>query len=129
MGNTHLDLSYYARIHTTIHSGTNQQDNMMRNPLITTILTQYHMSEVLNIFGDPGVADVLKELKQLHDRIVMDPKNAGKMYKCHKKAALQYLMFLYKKRCGKIKGRGCVDVKKKRKYFTKDETSTPTVAT
>ena len=40
MGNTHIDLSVYARIHATIHCGPNQHYNVMRNPLITTILTQ-----------------------------------------------------------------------------------------
>ena len=38
-------------------------------------------------------------------------------------------MFLKQKRCGKIKGRGCTDVRKQRKYLTKDDTSAPTVAT
>ena len=79
MGNTHLDLRDHAWIHTTIHCGPNQHDNVIRNPLITMILAQYHVPKGLKIFGDPGVAFVLKELKQLHDRMVMDPKNADKM--------------------------------------------------
>ena len=40
MGNAHLDPREYARLHTTIHCGPNQRDNVMRNPLITMILTQ-----------------------------------------------------------------------------------------
>ena len=68
MGNTHLDLREYARLHATIHCGPNQHDNVMRNPLITTILTKYHMSKGLNIFCEPGVAAVLKELKKLHKK-------------------------------------------------------------
>ena len=51
----------------------------MRNPLITTMLTQYHVSKGLKVFGEPGVATVLKEINQLHDIMVMDPKNADKM--------------------------------------------------
>ena len=38
-------------------------------------------------------------------------------------------MFMKQKRCGKIKGRGCSDGRKQRKYLTKDDTSAPTVAT
>ena len=53
MGNTHLYLRDYARIHLTIHCGTNQQDNVMRNPLVTTILYQYHVSKGLKVFGNP----------------------------------------------------------------------------
>ena len=79
MGKTHLDLRDYVRIHVTIHCGPRQYDNVMRNPLITTILTQYDLSKGLKVFGDPGVAAFLKELKQLHDRMVMDPKNANEM--------------------------------------------------
>ena len=79
MGNTHLDLRDHAWIHTTIHCGPNQHDNVIRNPLITTIITQYHVSKELKVFGEPGVAAVLKELKQLHDRMVMDPKNSDEM--------------------------------------------------
>ena len=78
MGNTHLDLRDYAWIHATIHCGPNQNNSVMRNPLITTILTQYHVSKVLKVFGEPGVAAVLKELKKLHDRMVMDPKTPTK---------------------------------------------------
>ena len=74
MGNAHLDLRDYARIHTTIHCGTNQHDNVMRNLLLTTIITQYHVSKGLKVFGEPRVAAVLKELNQLHGRMVMDLK-------------------------------------------------------
>ena len=76
MGNTHLDLRDYARLHTTIHCGPNQHDNVMRNPVVTTILTQYHVSKGVKVFGEPGVATLLKELKQLHGRMVMEPKNS-----------------------------------------------------
>eukprot|EP00957_Ditylum_brightwellii_P187874 14304964-Ditylum_brightwellii.AAC.1 len=38
-------------------------------------------------------------------------------------------MFLTKKRCGRIKGRGCADCRKQRVYTPKDDMSAPTVAT
>jgi hypothetical protein len=38
-------------------------------------------------------------------------------------------MFLKEKRCGKIKGRGCADGRSQREHMTKQETSSPTVAT
>ena len=74
MGKTHLDLRNYVRIQATIHCGPNQHDNMMHNPLITTILTQCQMSKGLTVFGEPGEDAVLKEINQLQDRMVMDPK-------------------------------------------------------
>jgi Reverse transcriptase (RNA-dependent DNA polymerase) len=36
-------------------------------------------------------------------------------------------MFLKKKRCGKIKGRGCADGRKQREYTSKEDASSPTV--
>ena len=38
-------------------------------------------------------------------------------------------MFIKKKRCGRIKGRGCANGNKKRGHMTKEETSSPTVST
>jgi hypothetical protein len=38
-------------------------------------------------------------------------------------------MFLKKKRCGRIQGRGCADSRKQGVYKSKEETSAPTVAT
>lgn len=46
-----------------------------------------------------------------------------------KQEALQYLMFLKQKRCGKIKGRGCADGRPQRQYMSKEETLSPTVMT
>ena len=129
MGNTHLNLRFYIRIRATIHYGPSRQDNVMRKPLVTTILTQWHVSKRLKVFGEIGVAAVLKEIKQLHDRMVMDLKNADEMTTYQKKAALQCLMFLKPKKGGKIKGRGCAEGRKQREYLTKDDTSAPTVAT
>ena len=87
MGNTHLDLRYYSRIHATIHCRPSQHDNVMRNPLITTILIKYHVSKGLKVFDVPVVAAILKEIKQLHDRMVMEPKNTDKTTTSQKKGS------------------------------------------
>ena len=71
---------------------------------------------------------MLKELKQLHDHLVIEPVNADKMTLKEKQGALAYLMFLKEKRTGEIKGRGCADGRKQRATLTKEETSSPTVA-
>jgi hypothetical protein len=42
--------------------------------------------------------------------------------------ALNYLMFHKRKRCGKIKARGCADGRPQREYISKDESSSPTVS-
>jgi hypothetical protein len=54
---------------------------------------------------------------------VIEPKSANMLTNEEKKKALHYLMFLKKKRCGPIKGRGCADGRKQRIYKTKEETT------
>jgi hypothetical protein len=71
---------------------------------------------------------VLQELKQLHDRKVVEPKTFHDLSCKERQDSLRYLMFLKEKRCGLIKGRGCADGRKQRGYLTKQETSPPTVA-
>ena len=38
-------------------------------------------------------------------------------------------MFLKKKQCGKIKGRGCANGHKQQAYITKEESTSPTIST
>ena len=67
------------------------------------------MKKGLKLFGEGGYAAVKKEMQQLHDRKVMQPVHRKHLSPKQKKEALGYLMFLKKKQCGKIKGRGCAD--------------------
>ena len=94
-----------------------------------TVLTQYTLKKGLQVFGPPGVEAVYKELKQLHDRKVGEPRDASTLSLAQKKNALGYLMFLKQKRTGQIKGRGCADGRKQRLHTPKDDASSPTVAT
>jgi len=94
-----------------------------------TTLTQYSVKRGLKEFGQDGADAIVKEMKQLDERDVIEPKNPNMLTRQEKVNALEYLMFLKKKRCGRIKGRGCADGRKQRIYKTKEETSAPTVAT
>ena len=96
--------------------------------LVHTVLSQYTMKKGIQKFGTAGVDAVLSELKQLHDRKVMIPKTGSSMSREEKRASLRYLMFLKKKRCGRIKGRGCADGRKQREHTPKEDASSPTVA-
>ena len=72
--------------------------------MFDVVMTQYHVSKGLKIFGEPGAQAMLKELKQLDQHEVMIPRHSESLTEEQRKAALPYLMFLKKKRCGKIKG-------------------------
>ena len=89
---------------------------------------QLSMKKGLKIFGEQGYAAVKKEMQQLHDRKVMQPINRKDLSPAQKREALGYLMFLKKKRCGTIKGRGCVDGRKQWAYITKEESTSPTIS-
>ena len=91
-------------------------------------MTQMSMKRGIKEFGDAGVDAVLSELKQLHDRNVLEPRPANELTREEKRAALHYLMFLKKKRNGRIKGRGCADGRKQRLHTNKEDASSPTVA-
>ena len=105
------------------------QDYAHHHPVLkSTVMTQHTMKKGLKLFGEARVDAVLAELQQLHDRKVMEPVDQGGMSYEQHKASLEYLMFLKKKRSGKIKGRGCADGQKQREHTAKDAASAPTVA-
>jgi hypothetical protein len=93
------------------------------------ILTQCNLKQGIKKFGGDGKAAVLVELQQLCDRNVMQPVNKHDLTPAERKGALRCLMFLKKKRCGTIKVRGCADGRSQQAHMTKEETSSPTVAT
>ena len=94
-----------------------------------TVLTQYTLKKKLQVFGPPGVEAVYKELQQLHQRKVGEPRDAATLSIMQKKNASGYLMFLKQKQTGQIKGRGCADRRKQRLNTPKDAASSPMVAT
>ena len=90
---------------------------------------QMSLKAGLRTFGSDGMKAVEKEMKQLHDRDVMIPVHKNNLTPEQRKEALAYLMFLKRKQCGKIKGRGCADGRKQRVYIAKEDSTAPTVST
>eukprot|EP00957_Ditylum_brightwellii_P004525 343735-Ditylum_brightwellii.AAC.1 len=124
------NLHAYKETKTKVHHNSKAAKHDLENdPINHTLMTQYHVSKGLKIFGKEGTEAVMKELKQLHERSVLDPKDPNKLSEEEETVSLQNLMFLKKKRCGKIKGRGCADGRKQRIYTPKDNASVPTVTT
>ena len=74
------------------------------------------------------MAAVFKEIKQIHERDVMDPVDFKQLSVEEKKATLPYLMFLKEKHNGSTKGRGCADGCRQRLHTAKEDSSLPTVA-
>jgi hypothetical protein len=94
-----------------------------------TAMTQHSIKRWLKVFGKAGTHAVLQELKQLHDRKLVEPPKRFHDLSCKERGdSLRYLMFLKEKCYGLIKGRGCANGHKQREYLTKEEMSSPTVA-
>ena len=73
------------------------------------LMEQMSAKRGLKKFGQAGVDAIQKELEQLLYHKVMHGVRSSDLTHKQKRAALQYLMFLKQKRCGKVKGRGCAD--------------------
>ena len=98
--------------------------------IIGVILAQqYSVKKGIRLFGDEGRKAVSKELQQMHDMVAYTPVDARTMTREQKLEALESLMFLIKKRCGRIKARACANGSKQRVYIRKEDAASPTVGT
>ena len=88
---------------------------------------QVSVKEGIKRHGAKAIAAVLKEYTQLHDKDVFDPEDATLLTEEAKKAALNLLTMVKKKRDESIKGRACADGRKQRLYIPKEEVTSPTV--
>ena len=83
----------------------------------------------LNLFGDKGYQAAKDKLEEnLLGRGCIDMLSWKDLTWNIRKQALGYLMFLKRKRSGKMKGRGCANGRPQRDYITKEESSLPTVS-
>jgi hypothetical protein len=71
----------------------------------------------------------IKEVKQLHWRDTIVPKHYSELRSDEKSKVLESHMFVVKKRSGDTKARLVVGGNKQREYLTKEDSSSPTVAT
>jgi hypothetical protein len=93
-----------------------------------TALTQCNLKRGLKEFGDDRITALGKEVEQLHTRKVAKPVDSSKLSREEKRASLRCLMFLTRKRCGRVKARECADGRKQRETTKKEDASAPTVA-
>ena len=91
---------------------------------------QYGFQKGLKEFKETGYQVTVNELnKNLIGKNVLDMLEPRSVTYEMMKMSLGYLMFLKRKRCGKVKARGCADGRPQREYITKLESSLPTVKT
>jgi hypothetical protein len=90
---------------------------------------QYGFNRGLKEFDELGYEATVKELDDnllgMGAVTMLKPSEINKNIRYE---ALNYLIFLKQKRCGKIKARGCADGRPQREYISKDRSSSPTVS-
>ena len=89
----------------------------------------YTLQQGIKKWGDRGKAAALKEMKQLHDRVVFEPISIDDMTPLERKRAMESLIFLAEKRDGMIKARTCANGSTQREYIDRDDAASPTVST
>ena len=95
--------------------------------------TQMSAKQGFKQVGEEAVAAMIKEYKQLNDgpmpgKPVVEAIDTSKLSKEDLKKALDAVNLIKLKRCGKVKGRSCLNGSKQRKYLKPDESvASPTV--
>jgi hypothetical protein len=93
------------------------------------IMTQLSLKSGMKQWGSKASVAVLSEMKQLHFRDTFKPKHWHELSQEQKECVLESHMFLKQKRDGNIKGRTVAGGNKQRDFISKEDASSPTVAT
>ena len=89
----------------------------------------YSLKAGLKRFGERGKMSTLKEMKQLDDREVFYPIDVKDLTDQEWRRAMESLLFLVKKRDGKVKARFVANGSSQRAYMGREQSASPTVMT
>jgi hypothetical protein len=107
-----------------------QDDFYQAEPdVVASIMTQLSLKAGLKEWGKKGFKAAHSEMKQFHLRKTFKPNHWRQLSKAQRQTVLESHMFLKLKRDGKIKGRTVAGGNKQRDYISKEDASSPTVAT
>ena len=91
--------------------------------------TQLSLKQGVWEWKEDAVNAVREEMQQMHDLNVFQPVNKDSLTREDLCRALRAIIFLKKKRCGRIKACACTDGRKQRLLYSKEDASSPTVRT
>jgi hypothetical protein len=107
-----------------------QDDFYQSEPdVVAAIMTQLSLKRGLQEWGDNAYLAAESEMKQLHFRNTFKPMLWKDLSATQRQTILESHMFLKEKRDGSIKGRTVAGGNKQRDYISKEDASSPTVAT
>jgi hypothetical protein len=93
------------------------------------VMTQMTAKKGIKKFGQEAIAALLQEFSQMENLDVYEAVNAGLLTREQRRAALQAINLIKRKRDGTLKGRTVADGSVQRSLYDKVETASPTVAT
>lgn len=88
--------------------------------------TQMTAARGVKLFGEAAEKALITEWLQLDQLGVYEGRHWWKMTKLQRQRAMRLVQLIKQKRCGKIKGRTCVDGRPQREYIPKEEATSPT---
>ena len=97
--------------------------------IVETVMTQLSLKAALKQWGNDAKLAAEAEAKQLHWRKSFQPVHRKDLTEMQRKQILESHIFVVKKRCGKVKARKVAGGNKQRDYVSKEDASSPTVAT
>jgi hypothetical protein len=107
-----------------------QNDFYQAEPdVVAAVMTQLSLKAGLREWGVTARTAVKSEMKQLHMRETFRPMHWSELSQSQRQMVLESHMFLKEKRDGKIKARTVAGGNKQRGYISKEDASSPTVAT
>jgi hypothetical protein len=107
-----------------------QEDFYQAEPdVVAAIMTQLSLKAGLKERGDQAFTAARSEMKHLHLRNTFKPKHWRKLRQVQRQTVFESHMFLKQKRDGKIKGITVAGGNNQRDYISKEDASSPTVAT
>jgi hypothetical protein len=107
-----------------------QDDFYQAKPdVLAAIMPQLSLNAGLKEWGNRDFTAARSEMKQLHLRNTFKPKHWRELSQFQHQTVLESHMFLKQKRDGNIKGRTIAGGNNQRDYISKEDASSPTVAT
>jgi hypothetical protein len=107
-----------------------QDDFYQAEPnIVSAIMTQLSLKAGLKEWGDRAFTAARSEIKQLYLRNTFKPNHWRELSQVQRQTMLESYMFLKQKCDGKTNGRTVSGRDKQRDYISKEDASSPTVAT
>jgi hypothetical protein len=123
-------LEMQEALHPDAHRFFNHGEMYQAEPdVVAAIMTQLLMKAGLKQWGSKAKEAIRLEMKQLHFRDTFQPLHWDVLTPAQKKSVLESHLFLKEKRDGPIKACTVAGGNKQRDYISKEEVSSPTVAT